>query len=260
MNGEFWDRLESQPLYLDQTETPLQIERVQVRRFYAPLARFLRGKLSPARRLLVAIAGPPGSGKSAFATTLNAVIDAQADASLAICLGLDGWHYPNDYLDTHSLEISGEQLPLRRLKGAPETFDARAAFACLSRIRRGEMVRFPVYSRQRHDPLSDAGVVLPKHRLVLAEGNYWLLDEPPWMDFRPLFDVTIFLVAGLQQLEESLRRRHLRGGKTPAEVERHLQNVDLPNVRRVLDRSAPADILIFKADSLRIERMQGAGL
>ncbi len=54
---------------------------------------------------------------------------------------------------------------------------------------------------------------------------------------------------------ESLRQRFLRGGKSMAAVEQHIQEVDLPNIDQVLENSAPGNIVVYKTDSRRIARV-----
>ena len=256
MQPSVWERLTRSPLFLDETEATLEIDRTQVERFYHPLATALLSMSSPAPRLMVAVVGAPGSGKTAFATILIAVLNAEAGAEVAALVGLDGWHYPNAYLDTHFIERHGQPIPLRRIKGAPETFDAAAAFGCLSQIRQGGQASFPVYSRTLHEPIPAAGTIGSSHRIVVVEGNYLLLEEEPWRDFRQLFDVRVFICAGLATLLDSLRERHGRGGKTPALAERQIREVDLPNARRISPGVAHAHILVYKADARRIERME----
>lgn len=256
MQAEIWERLNRNPLFLDQTSQPLEVERAEVEQFYIPLAQTLLARSAGAARWMAAVAGPPGSGKTAFATLLAAVIEAVAGQRLAGLAGLDGWHYPNSYLDSHFIERGGERIPLRRIKGAPESFDYRAAQACLVRLRQGGRVEFPVYSRRLHDPLPGGGVVESSQRIVILEGNYWLLAEPPWLALQPLFDLRIFLKAGRQDLLDGLRERHLRGGKDPETVEQHLQAVDLPNIELVINYSIRPDLIVHKADSRRIERME----
>ena len=253
-----WEHLARSTLFLDQTDVPLEIEQAQVEQFYYPLATALLAKSLP--RLMVAVAGPPGSGKTAFATTLVAVINAETDGDVAALVGLDGWHYPNDYLATHFVERGGERVALRSIKGAPETFDAAAAYDCLSEIRRGGQVDFPVYSRQLHEPVPGGGTIDAAHRIVVVEGNYLLLDEGPWRRFRPLFDVRVFISTSLGTLVGGLRERHRRGGKTPAEAERQIREVDVPNAARVAPGTAHAQILVYKrkADVRRIDRIEGA--
>jgi pantothenate kinase len=243
-------------LFLDQTDAPLEIDRKQVEQFYYPLATWLLSKTESVPRLMVAVAGPPGSGKSAFGMLLVAVLNAEAEGSVAALVGLDGWHYSNAYLETHFIERGGERIALRSIKGAPETFDATAAYDCLSRIRLGGRVSFPVYSRRLHEPIPDGETINPDHRIVVVEGNYLLLDEEPWAPFRDVFGVRIFISASPETLLDGLRQRHLRGGKAPAQIERHMRQVDLPNIRRVLPSAVHAQVCVYKTDIWRIDRIE----
>ena len=251
-----WKRLTRSELFLDQTDIPLELERTQIEQFYFPLATRLLAQSVPDRRLMVAIAGPPGSGKTAFAAILVAVVNAEAENNLAVLVGLDGWHYPNAYLATHFAQRGGQRIRLRSIKGAPETFDASAAYDCLSKIRRGGQVRFPIYSRRLHEPIPAAGTTDVSHRIVVVEGNYLLLDEDPWGTFRQLFDVRVFITASPETLIDGLRERHLRGGKTAAVTERHIREVDLPNAQRMGASVVYAHVLVHKADTRRIDRIE----
>jgi len=255
MEKDVWDQLARVRLTLDQTSALIEVNRKEAEEFYIPLAATLLDRLSPPARLLVGIAGPPGCGKTAFAALLAETINAISGEEMAACLGLDGWHFSNAYLDSHFIERGGEWFQLRRIKGAPETYDVYAAYQCLQRIRTQAKVIFPEYSRTLHDPVPDAGVVELRHRIVLAEGNYWLLKEEPWKDFQALFDVTIFLSASPQCLIEGLRTRHRRGAKGSRSVEKHIRQVDLPNIEHVLSNSVNADVVVYKRDSRLIERV-----
>jgi pantothenate kinase len=243
-------------LHLDQTDTPLEVDRTQVERFYHPLATTLLSRCTSPPRLMVAVAGPPGSGKTAFATILVAVVNAEADDDVAVLVGLDGWHYPNDYLATHYLNRGGERIALRSIKGAPETFDAAGACRCLSEIRRGGQASFPIYSRRLHEPVPKGGSVDSHHKIVVVEGNYLLLDEGPWRPVQELFDIRIFISASREILVANLTERHQRGGKTPEATARHIRAVDLPNARRVGPSVVHAQVLVHKADARRVDRIE----
>jgi pantothenate kinase len=247
MRASVWERLAGAELYLDQTDTPLEVDRTQVERFYYPLATTLLSRRTSPSRLMTAVAGPPGSGKTAFATILVAVVNAEAGEDVAVLVGLDGWHYPNDYLATHYVD---------RVKGAPETFNAAEAGRCLSEIRGGRHVSFPVYSRRLHEPISGRGSVDSRHKIVIVEGNYLLMDEGPWRRVRELFDVRIFISAPREILVASLTERHQRGGKTPDATARHIGAVDIPNARRVGPSLSYAQVLVYKADARRVDRIE----
>lgn len=250
-----WERISSLQLTLDQTTALIKVDKGEFEKFYRPLASYLLQRLTQQARLVTAIAGPPGSGKTAFGTLLAETIKAASGAEIAVCLGLDGWHFPNAYLDTHFVEHNGSRIVLRSIKGAPETYDVQAAFRCIERIRNNEKVSFPKYSRKVHDPVPDAGVIEAQHRIILAEGNYWLLNELPWKDFQYLFDLTIFLSAPAQSLVTGLRKRHLRGAKSSKEVEEHIRKVDLLNIEHVLNNSVKADVMVNKRDNRWIEQV-----
>ena len=72
-------------------------------------------------RELIAIAGPPGSGKTTLAKTLS--------NRLAHCsyLSMDGFHLDNRIL---------VQKGLRERKGAPETFDVNGFMHLLKRLKK----------------------------------------------------------------------------------------------------------------------------
>jgi pantothenate kinase len=255
-SDDLWERLSRSPLFLDQTDAQLVLERGQVEEHYLPLAEALISRAGQVPRLLVAVAGPPGSGKSSLATILVAVINACTGSETSVLVGLDGWHYANDYLESHFIERDGHTISLRQIKGAPESFDAEAAYDCLAAAREGGEVSFPVYSRRLHEPMPDAGTIRASHRIVVMEGNYLLLDEPRWARFRDIFDVRLFISASHETLLEGLRERQLRGGKSPEAVEEWLLSVDVPNIERVLPGVARADVVVHKADVRNIARVQ----
>jgi hypothetical protein len=252
-----WERLSGQRFHLDGTGKVLEIDPAQVERFYLPLAERIIDRLPDERRLLVGVAGPPGCGKTAFAALLKAVIDNQAGRELACAVGMDGWHYPNAILDARSIERQGQQVPLRAIKGSPETFDAPAMLRCLELIRKGVALRFPVYSRQVHDPLPEAGWIGESQRVAIVEGNYIFLDEPPWNTFRSLIDLPIFIKASIDAVCASLEERHRGGGKQPEWIEQHLRLVDLPNAHRVLSSLSPGMIIVHKQDARVILAIEG---
>jgi pantothenate kinase len=259
MRPGVWERLAHSRLYLDQTETPLDVDRAQIETYYYPLSAELLDRCSSVPRLLVAVAGPPGCGKTAFATILVEVINLGAGEDVAVVVGLDGWHYPNGYLASHSAVRGGARIALRAIKGAPETFDAATAYASLSEMRQGGQVSFPIYSRRWHEPVPNAGLVEAFHTIVVVEGNYLLLDVDPWRQFRELFDLRVFISAPQETLMSSLMERHQRGGKTPEVTARQVREVDLPNARRVAPSAVYAHVLIHKADERYIDRVEWAG-
>jgi len=256
LQSDAWDRLFHKTLFLDETSTPLEYSRIEVEQFFEPVASFLVDKNKLTSRIMTVVAGPPGSGKSAFAVLLSALLNEMAEGRISVVIGLDGWHFPNAYLDSHMINRDGESVPLRRIKGSPETFNTEAALTCLSQTRAGGQVPFPIYSRVKHDSIEAAGLVENRHKIVIVEGNYWMLNEDPWRRFQPLFDVRIFITGNPEMFINGLVERHVRGGRSPEDARSYVEAVDALNIQRVLKNCVPADITVHKTDSRRIDHIE----
>lgn len=91
-----------------------------------------------AARTIVLLAAPPGSGKSTLAALLQELSRELDGCTPTEAVGMDGFHFPNVYLDTHHLGDDLAAPTLRSIKGAPETFDVSALVSKLEETRRGE--------------------------------------------------------------------------------------------------------------------------
>lgn len=187
----------------------------------------------PGGRTLVAVAGPPASGKSTFAEALAA--RAAASGRDARVVPMDGFH-----LDDRVLRARG----LLARKGAPETFDAAGLTRLVAALAEGGEVIHPVFDRARELAVAGAGVVPAACDLVVVEGNYLLLDEAPWRPLAGFWALTVFL----EVPEDELRRRLLtrwRGAGLPDDAARRkAEGNDLPNGLRVTRGSRAADIVL----------------
>jgi len=161
---------------------------------------------SPRRRILVGIAGPPAAGKSTLATTLAAALRGEYGAGAAISVPMDGFHLANAEL---------ERLGLADRKGAPETFDAAGFIHLLDRLRSphdGEVVYAPEFNRALNESIGSAIPVPATVRVVVVEGNYLLLPEPPWSAVRDLLDLVLYIDAPTPTRVDSLLRRQRSRG------------------------------------------------
>ena len=189
-------------------------------------------KAGKAERLVVAIAGPPGAGKSTIAEGIAALLP---DNSVAV-VPMDGFHYDDAVLSARGLSSR---------KGAPETFDFPGFEILLRRIRSREPdIAIPVFDRSIELSRAAAAIIRAETRFILVEGNYLLLDEAPWDRLAPLFDMTIFIDLPREVLERRLLQRWQDHGRPDAEARAWVASNDMPNVDRVMGRRRPADLVI----------------
>ncbi|WP_018234959.1 nucleoside triphosphate hydrolase [Ensifer sp. BR816] len=187
-----------------------------------------------AGRFIVAVAGPPGAGKSTLSDGLAEAI-AEAGESVAV-LPMDGFHMDNAVL---------EQKGLLPRKGAPETFDVRAFLATLAAVRADDgEVLVPVFDRSRELAIASARAIAPETRIVLVEGNYLLLDEAPWNRLDGAFDYSIFIDPGIDVLEQRLLQRWYDHGYDDETARTKAFGNDIPNARRVVGSRRASDLVI----------------
>ncbi|MCB2115215.1 MAG: nucleoside triphosphate hydrolase [Rhodobacteraceae bacterium] len=185
------------------------------------------------RRRLVALAGPPATGKSTLAEVLCARLLAGGQS--AVVVPMDGFHLDNRILAARGL--------LAR-KGAPETFDAEGFIALIRRLKSGAEVFAPLFDRARDIAVAGACVIPATAGTVIVEGNYLLLDEAPWRALAPLWDFAVFVDTPEDELRERLNARWRAHGLDEAAARARAEGNDLPNARRVLGTRLPADLTL----------------
>jgi pantothenate kinase len=196
------------------------------------LETLVRARSAAVPRLMVAIAGAPGAGKSTLAEALAARL-----GPMAAVVPMDGYHMDNAVLTARGL--------LAR-KGAPETFDVAGLARDLARLRAADEaeVLVPVFDRGADLARAAARAVAQSVPVVLVEGNYLLLQEAPWAGLARLFDLAVFLDVPEPELERRLVQRWLDHGLSPAAARARALGNDIPNARRVVRGSRPADVVV----------------
>ena len=184
-------------------------------------------------RKLIAVAGPPGSGKSSVSAALCSVLQ-QAGHSAAV-VPMDGFHLDNGIL---------MQRGLLERKGSPATFDAAGFLHLVRRIAAGEDVVYPVFDRDRDIAIAGAAHLPSDTEFVLVEGNYLLLKDAPWCDLRPLWTLAIGIDTAREVLAHRLLQRWLDHGLPEVQALARRDANDMPNADLVLSCSAAPDLTI----------------
>jgi hypothetical protein len=208
--------------------------------------------LEPARRTLVALAGIPGSGKSVFLAVIQQLWTALGLPRILRCVSMDGYHYPNHYLQTHpNPDAPGETLIAR--KGSIHSFDAASLARDLRAIRDGQTeTKLPAYDRRVHDPRPDAVTIQSTDRIVCVEGNYLLVNQVPWDAVDANFAVRAFLDMPLDTAKTSLIERLERGGEKPEAARHRFETNDRFNTDLVIQYRPRADLIIKKDADHRV--------
>ena len=185
------------------------------------------------RRRLIALAGPPGSGKSTMARRLADSLTASGRPAQVV--PMDGFHLDNRVLVKREL--------LKR-KGAPETYDFDGFRSLVIRLHEPGEVCYPVFDRGRDLAIAGAGLISADCEFVIIEGNYLLLDEPGWNALSAEWDISVWLKVALPELQTRTVRRWLEYGFSEEESHRRVLSNDLPNARRTMAAVSPHDIEI----------------
>ena len=185
-------------------------------------------------RLIVALAGPPGAGKSTIASVLRDRCVNELGASTEI-VPMDGFHLDDSVLRARNL--------LAR-KGAENTFDVGGLVALLRRIRADteDEIAGPVFDRALELSRAGALIVTRLTRIIIVEGNYLLLDSAPWTALRGLFDISVRIRTPQGLLRRRLVDRWKQFDLPSEDIARKVEGNDLPNGEMVDTSSIAPDL------------------
>ena len=197
-----------------------------------PLLARARRLLVPGERRLLGITGAPAAGKSTVASALVAALYPDA-----ILVPMDGFHLAQREL---------ARLGRTERKGAPDTFDGAGFLALMRRLAAATepVVYAPEFRREIEEPIAGAIAVRREVPLVVVEGNYLLLDEPPWRDIAPLLAETWYLDPDEATRIARLVARHMAFGRDEAQAIGRALGSDQRNAEVILATRAKATVIV----------------
>jgi pantothenate kinase len=128
-------------------------------------------------------------------------------------------------------------------RGAPHTFNVAKYVTLVKSLKDHpyELLHAPSFDHgvkgplaslvSNTDPVEDAILILPEHKIILVEGNYVLLTVPRWDEATSLLDEKWFVKVNYEDARSRVVRRHLQAGiaSTETEAMERFEKNDWPN-------------------------------
>ncbi|KAJ5133956.1 Phosphoribulokinase/uridine kinase [Penicillium atrosanguineum] len=204
-------------------------------------AKFL--STPPDARLMIAISGIPGSGKtelaSMVANRINTLYNTENPNAvpIAISLPMDGYH-----LTRAQLAAMPDPVYAAARRGAAFTFDGHKFLALVHSLRESlttkvDSIYAPSFDHAVKDPVDDDIPIPATSRVVFFEGNYLSLNKEPWSQAAKLMDELWFVDVDFEIARKRLIRRHVKAGiaRDEEEADKRARENDLINGREIVD-------------------------
>jgi len=212
--------------------------------------RVLKDLMSTSKnqRILISIAGVPGSGKTTFAEELKRdyLAATSNDPNSVVVLSIDGFHKTREELQKM---INPEEAFRRR--GAPWTFDGSACAKRLYDVKyiTDSEIKWPSFDHAVKDPVPDSIIISPFCRLVIVEGIWTLHRADGFEALEGIFDQNWYLDTPREIANERLAQRHMQAWSlTKEEAEERIAENDFINGNLVEVGRLRADGLILGAN------------
>ncbi|KAJ4353532.1 uncharacterized protein N0V89_005262 [Didymosphaeria variabile] len=208
-----------------------------------------RQSSSPPSRILVALAGVPGSGKSTVSAALLLELAAKGITDVAV-VAMDGFHLTQKELS----QLPDPKEAFAR-RGAPFTFNALAFLGLVKSLKvlpvtgpsaPEQFLYAPSFDHARQDPVANGIPISSWTRVIIVEGNYTLLDEDPWREVAALCEEKWFVDTPREVVLERLVGRHMMAG-IETDVKRAVERAeanDLPNGDLIRRKLIKPDVIV----------------
>ncbi|KAJ5881761.1 uncharacterized protein N7529_000433 [Penicillium soppii] len=204
-------------------------------------------------RLMIAISGIPGSGKTGLANMLasriNKIYASENPTSptpIASALPMDGYHLTRAQLAA----MPDPAFAIAR-RGAAFTFDGEKFLSLVRALRtpitnQTGSLHAPSFDHAVKDPV-DGDIAIPAEcRVLFFEGNYLSLDKEPWNTAAALMDELWFVDVDFEVARKRLVARHVIAGIARDEIEadKRARENDLVNGKEIVDCRLPVQEVV----------------
>ncbi|KAJ5144005.1 Phosphoribulokinase/uridine kinase [Penicillium bovifimosum] len=206
-------------------------------------------------RIMVAISGIPGSGKTGLATMMATRINeihasenitSPSPRPIAIAIPMDGYH-----LTRAQLAAMPDPVYAAARRGAAFTFDGEKFLSLVRDLRQPihkQTVNLyaPSFDHAVKDPV-DGDIVIPADcRVVFFEGNYLSLNREPWSTAAALMDELWFVDVDFEVARKRLVLRHIKAGiaKDAEEADKRARENDLVNGKEIVEERLPVQEVV----------------
>ncbi|KAJ5238575.1 Phosphoribulokinase/uridine kinase [Penicillium chermesinum] len=203
-------------------------------------------------RLMIAVSGIPGSGKTELAQSISKRInqiyasESPSAPPISTALPMDGFHLTRAQL---AAMPDPEHAFARR--GAEFTFDGEKFLGLVKKLQEPitaetKDVHAPSFDHAVKDPVEDDITIPATCRVVLFEGNYLSLDKEPWRETAKLMDELWFVDVDFEVARKRLIRRHIKAGiaKNEEEGNKRAKENDLVNGQEIVDFRLPVQEIV----------------